>query len=812
MYDIESETPFHIASNNIGIGGGNVNVNNQNNNNNLQSHFADDEHTLERWLNFNQNMMEVGGNLGSMINGQNNLMSLSSMSGGPLGHEPMNMNMNTSPFPSESIAMMDEVHNNLNSYLHKVKFDEMNNNNMNSSLNNNSNMNNNNMIFVTSGNYKSGNQHQENNIIHSNLNNPIMGNTNLPSGIHNHQNHANNNNNIPSLMSVSKINNNNSVIGSPPHLMKNVHPLPIQDMIPKDRNPKFDSDKAPKIDNSIFRQMHCDYNCLMTNHMKKLKAFNLHGTAGTKNFELIINANEVGPTNFGETFPRSLGVGHFDEKGNFSIPFVQQTTSNNKKKGTPTLMFQLEFRESGYLDNPIVFSSEWFFTVCQNTRAKKRYRVHSDNHESVSSDVPNMVANMNHHTLSQVNNKANLNIPKFEPGLDKLNNGVGVGAGGVGNLNTLQSQQVNMNGVNSQNIANQPRDPLNIIVKSIDTKKALGIVKVALGTNLESVRSIIEKYLGEFIGQSKDFRFVHNVQEFSRGGSTTPVLVSKVQEQFEIVDDFVNSRDDPSPAIESNGTSNPSLYVKISDINSINSLAPPTTLPTTNSKGSIGSLGLSGSSNSSLMNLQNLKFPTPTSTSSGPNNWILKLNPEQLYSTFGVGSYDMVTPEKLSRCAKLFPGDSARQSLQFFEEKVFGSKIFETWFLGFCSRVDAEGYLSSQRKKTFILRFSSDQKGKGIALSIRGERDTVHGTLSQRDTTKGDFVWVYAKMFMTPTLQGQPTQPPPKQQESEYKTLKQFVESELIPNGFIPYRGHPEKTYANNDIIDKLCNDFGASM
>lgn len=89
--------------------------------------------------------------------------------------------------------------------------------------------------------------------------------------------------------------------------------------------------------------MHCEHNCLMTGQTKKLRAY-IPPECKDDEWDMWVLCNEVGPTNFGETFPRLMGKGVFDEKGIFSIAFCQQTTSNNKKKGAPTLSFAIEFK------------------------------------------------------------------------------------------------------------------------------------------------------------------------------------------------------------------------------------------------------------------------------------------------------------------------------------------------------------------------------------------------------------------------------------------------------------------------------------
>ena len=91
-------------------------------------------------------------------------------------------------------------------------------------------------------------------------------------------------------------------------------------------------------------------------------------------------------------------------------------------------------------------------------------------------------------------------------------------------------------------------------------------------------------------------------------------------------------------------------------------------------------------------------------------------------------------------------------------------------------------------KRTFLLRFSGDEKG--LALSIRDERETVHGivAIKEKQTNEGIvYSFVYTKQkkgssnFVTNFLG-------PSKMEVEFVSLKKFVESELISIGFRPFQ------------------------
>jgi hypothetical protein len=168
-------------------------------------------------------------------------------------------------------------------------------------------------------------------------------------------------------------------------------------------NTMQDDAALPQFDNSIFKHMQGNGNCLMTNQTKKVRAYVPKPYLGDE-YEMSVICTEKLLSNFDELFPRSMGIGRFNERGVFSLPFSQQTTSNNKKKGKPYLQFAIQFRGPR-----VQFQSEWFYTVCQNTRAKKRFRKETKDDSSPPNHVPEFV-----HPLPILAEAAAASVPKKE--------------------------------------------------------------------------------------------------------------------------------------------------------------------------------------------------------------------------------------------------------------------------------------------------------------------------------------------------------------------------------------------------------------
>eukprot|EP01118_Nematostelium_gracile_P016615 TRINITY_DN6923_c0_g1_i1.p1 TRINITY_DN6923_c0_g1~~TRINITY_DN6923_c0_g1_i1.p1 ORF type:complete len:475 (+),score=96.10 TRINITY_DN6923_c0_g1_i1:112-1536(+) len=436
----------------------------------------------------------------------------------------------------------------------------------------------------------------------------------------------------------------------------------------------------PQFDNSLFKHMQGDENCLMTNQTKKVRAF-VPRQFIEDEFEMLVNCTEKLMSNFDEVFPRSLGIGRFNEKGVFSIPFSQQTTSNNKKKGKPYLQFSIQFRGPR-----VQFQSEWFWTVCQNTRAKKRFRKETKDDTLAPSNF----------------------VPEFIQPLPVI-------AEPVGRRSHVE-------------IKVQPKSPENsdsmpVILKT-ESGEPAGRLRLIPYWPLNIVRESINRDI-EFI--DFEFRF------YDRQNN---ICVSLNQESLESLSEFL-VRD---------SAGNMNLYLR-----KLSPEVPRTPEIPGNSAG----------------NLAGMDY-------------------RMMHALFGVVDPAAIPPDKISRFHRTFGSDyqlALQQSARYLEQRVFGNNGIEMWFLGFCTRNEAEGFLNAQAKKTFLLRFSGDNSK--IALSIRDENKTVHGVIdiSERGT------FLYNK--------GKNSSPLP-----EYRTLNDFIKTELV--GFRPFSGNLPKMFAEEEIVYAL--------
>mmetsp|Transcript_26442 Transcript_26442/g.37228 ORF Transcript_26442/g.37228 Transcript_26442/m.37228 type:complete len:608 (-) Transcript_26442:45-1868(-) len=537
--------------------------------------------------------------------------------------------------------------------------------------------------------------------------------------------------------------------------------------------------EPPVFDNTILKQMKFETNCLMTNQVRKLRAF-IPSNLSQLTWEMLIICSNPKPfnSNFGESFPRSLGTGTFDSKGIFSIPFSQQTTSNNKQKSGPLLEFAVEFRSTTELGIPISFRSEWFHMVCQNTRAKKRLK----------KDLKDGNTNIKTEAVSPTMNTLQARKRSAESSKNSSTEQIQSNAFDSALIDQAINELANANG-NGRPAFLMPSVEaawITVVVNYFDIQQNVNInvgrIRVPADSDLSLVRSVIKTELAEFFGNYDidALRFIDS--RLTSPSTGPPVLIALNQESKESLQ---------SHAQLFNSTAFLTLSTSLSPtiINAVDS---------NKQKDSKTDMKVLRSS---------LESDAPKSSY---DNILRALSQQQLYHLFGVVRPDLVTPDKMSRFAKTF-GSSFDQAYKKYNDwlrnSVFGDEVFENWFLGFCSRVEAEGYLNNQPKKTIILRFSSEPS-KGIALSIREDAGTVHGTLTlkqaatqcdQKSVNLENCTFIYRK---STTLGNWKL---PFTYEAEYTSLKKFVQAELVPRGFQPFVGILQQSYCSfNNIIDPL--------